>query len=668
MIARLRPISYAGPRRVMLVVLAAWVASGAPPLAQSYVVPQSVVAGGGGPIAGGAYSLVSTVGESGAGGPLASGTYSLVGGFWAFAGACPAIVLSATTFPAGRAGTVYSATTLTQTGGTGPVTFAVTGGALPPGLTLSSAGAVTGLPTQAGAFTFAVTATQANGCTGSRAYALTVAAAPVMGLDKAALVFGASSNGTALVSKTGAQGVRLTQTGAGTVTWTAATNKPWLTVSPASGSGSADLTISVAFAPGLTATQTGSITLTFAGAGTAAASIGVTFNVAADAAAPFGAFDTPADGTPGVTGSVAVTGWALDDIDVTGVRVLRDPVAGETPGQLVFIGNAVFIEGARTDVQAAYPALPRNARAGWGYLMLTNFLPNHGNGTFTLRAIADDADGHATLLGSKTITCTNATAIRPLGAIDTPEQGQTIGGAAYVNFGWVLAAQPTASGRFIPFDGSTIQVFVDSVSIGTPASYNNARADIQGLFPGYANTDGAVGVKFLNTTTLANGLHTIFWVATDNMGSTAGIGSRYFRVSNSGAALVAAPPGASVIESGTAIVAVHGFDANTAADVVAPDSGGIRTVRVAPLGRVAITLDPVHAATAYRGYELIDGQSMPLPIGSTLDARTGEFLWMPGLAFGGTHHLVFIRATDGREERILVDVTIGASLESPKEP
>src|SRR3990170_8637122 len=44
---------------------------------------------------------------------------------------------------------------------------------------------------------------------------------------------------------------------------------------------------------------------------------------------PFGSFDTPTQNATGLTGSVAVTGWALDDNGVTRVRILRAPVAGE---------------------------------------------------------------------------------------------------------------------------------------------------------------------------------------------------------------------------------------------------------------------------------------------------------------------------------------------------
>ncbi|MFB6677972.1 calcium-binding protein, partial [Streptomyces sp. NPDC056390] len=54
-------------------------------------------------------------------------------------------------------------TTLQTTGGTGNPTFAVTSGALPPGLTLNTTtGAITGTATTTGTFTFSVTATDSD--------------------------------------------------------------------------------------------------------------------------------------------------------------------------------------------------------------------------------------------------------------------------------------------------------------------------------------------------------------------------------------------------------------------------------------------------------------------------------------------------------------------------
>src|SRR5690606_31619694 len=79
----------------------------------------------------------------------------------------------------GAAGTGYSAT-LVAAGGIAPYTYAITAGALPAGLSLSSGGALTGMPTQPGTVNLTLTATDANGQTGSRAYALAIAAPALM--------------------------------------------------------------------------------------------------------------------------------------------------------------------------------------------------------------------------------------------------------------------------------------------------------------------------------------------------------------------------------------------------------------------------------------------------------------------------------------------------------
>jgi hypothetical protein len=251
-------------------------------------------------------------------------------------------------------------------------------------------------------------------------------------------------------------------------------------------------------------------------------------STAAEMTVPFGSFDTPASGTTGVTGAIPVTGWALDDVRVRKVEIYRSPLAGEptSPNGKVYIGDTTFVPGARPDVEGAFANFPFAARAGWGYMLLTNFLPAGGNGTTTLHAYASDDDGHSTLLGSKAITCSNATATKPFGTIDTPGQGETVSGTV-VDFGWALTPQPAA----IPTDGSTITVYVDGAPAGHP-TYNQYRSDIATLFPGYANTGGAVGYFVLDTTALTNGVHTIAWSVTDNQGRADGIGSRYFWVGN----------------------------------------------------------------------------------------------------------------------------------------
>jgi hypothetical protein len=102
---------------------------------------------------------------------------------------CPIITVNPPTLPNGTVGTAYNQT-LSASGGTAPYTFTVSSGALPGGLTLNSAtGAITGTPNAAGTFNFSITATDTNGCTGSRLYTVTIAAAgcPVITLSPSTL-------------------------------------------------------------------------------------------------------------------------------------------------------------------------------------------------------------------------------------------------------------------------------------------------------------------------------------------------------------------------------------------------------------------------------------------------------------------------------------------------
>jgi uncharacterized protein YhjY with autotransporter beta-barrel domain len=96
----------------------------------------------------------------------------------------PTIVVNPATLPDPVAGTAYSQT-LTATGGVSPYGFALTAGALPSGITLGSSGALSGTSSEVGTFSFTVTATDANGQTGSRAYTVTIAT-PVLTMTPAA--------------------------------------------------------------------------------------------------------------------------------------------------------------------------------------------------------------------------------------------------------------------------------------------------------------------------------------------------------------------------------------------------------------------------------------------------------------------------------------------------
>src|SRR5438105_707391 len=97
---------------------------------------------------------------------------------------------------------------------------------------------------------------------------------------------------------------------------------------------------------------------------------------AAHAAAPFGSFDTPANGATGIAGAIAVTGWALDDSGIANVKLYRDPVSADAPGATgangkVYIADATLVAGARPDITAQYALYPGANQAGWGYMLLT---------------------------------------------------------------------------------------------------------------------------------------------------------------------------------------------------------------------------------------------------------------------------------------------------------
>ena len=87
---------------------------------------------------------------------------------------CPAFTMTTEgALTGGVAGVAYS-TTLSQTGALGSPNFAIMGGSLPPGLSLSSAGTISGTPTATGTFIFIARVNDASGCSASQIYSITV--------------------------------------------------------------------------------------------------------------------------------------------------------------------------------------------------------------------------------------------------------------------------------------------------------------------------------------------------------------------------------------------------------------------------------------------------------------------------------------------------------------
>jgi hypothetical protein len=489
-----------------------------------------------------------------------------------------------------------------------------------------------------------------------------------LSLSRSQLYFGVNTSGTA----TGGQTFFISKSDESTLNWTVSDNTSWLTCSPNSGTNSGEVTVSLD-ASGLTAgTYYGTITVSAPNASNSPQHVNVTLLVykANTTGVPFGYFETPRDRAY-VYSSIPVTGWALDDIEVENVKIYRNE--GKN---LVYIGDAVFVEGARPDVELAYPNYPNCYRAGWGYMMLTNFLPNGGNGTFKIYAIATDKEGHQVTLGTKTIYCDNAHAVKPFGAIDTPSQGGTVIGTNYRNQGWVLTPLP----NIIPEDGHTIIVWIDGVNLGNPI-YNIYRADIATLFPGYANSNGAMAYFDFDTTAYENGVHTIQWTAVDNAGNVDGIGSRYFTIQNTGensgrtaqsAELTAAAfnvqpsmfnlnPSRVPPDYSTPIRVRKGYNQNIKPHKRFPDETGNIFIQIKELERIELQLFEGTRGLAplpnfselssnnRMGFLVVGNQLRTLPVGSTFNPQKGIFYWQPGPGFIGTYRFIFLEEKQNRE-------------------
>ncbi len=486
---------------------------------------------------------------------------------------------------------------------------------------------------------------------------------PQISLNRTQLYFGANTSG----NQTSPQSFLISNSGGGILKWTGAVNTDWLSCNPGSGTGPALVTVSINPSGLLPGTYYGTITVAVPQAVNSPQVVNVTLIVyrSSPKNLPRGVFDTPISGST-VTGSIPVTGWAIDNIGIENVKIYRNPVTGEGDG-LVYIGDAIFVEGARPDIEAAFPGYPNNYKAGWGYLMLTNALPGQGNGNFILYAKTTDKEGNTVTLGSKTIKCDNAHAVKPFGALDTPVQGGAASGSSYVDFGWALTPLPNT----IPRDGSTITVWVDGIPLGHPV-YNQYRADIAALFPGYNNSDGALGYYYLDTTSYENGVHTISWSVKDDAGNIDGIGSRYFTIQNTGAASLDQESQAvftvfndqgSTFDIDISQIPVDyfqpvqvkkGYNRDIDPQILYPDGSGNITIEINELERIEIYLASVFESlfTERYGYQLIGDRLKALPIGSSFNVQEGVFSWQPGPGFLGVYELKFITRTGSGEIEI----------------
>jgi hypothetical protein len=284
---------------------------------------------------------------------------------------------------------------------------------------------------------------------------------------------------------------------------------------------------------------------------TGSGSVTVTVTGSAAAVLPSVDIDSPVGGAT-VSGTVKVSGWAIDNISTVGTAI--SSVQVKVDGTLV--GTATY-GASRPDVCAAFPGRPGCPNVGYTYSLNTATL---ASGSHLITVTATDSNATPdTGSASVTVTVTSsAAAVIPSVDIDSPAPGATVSGTVTVS-GWAID-NVSAVGTAI----NSVQVLVDGTAVGT-ATYGASRPDVCAAFPGRPGCPNVGYTYSLNTATLAPGSHTITVTATDsNATPDTGSASVTVTVTSSAAAVIPSvdidspAPGATV--SGTVTVSGWAID------------------------------------------------------------------------------------------------------------
>lgn len=273
--------------------------------------------------------------------------------------------------------------------------------------------------------------------------------------------------------------------------------------------------------------------------------------------------DSPSALNSTVIGLTTFSGWALADPgSVVSVKISIDSVP---------YGNATY-GTARPDVCAIYSGVDCPG-VGWSFLVETTSL---ATGPHTMSATVSTDSGQV-YTKSSNFTVANWTASNPIKLnIDTPSTSSpAFSGVAYLG-GWALSSLSAIS---------QLTVTVDGVSYGA-AEYGGARPDVCKHYAGYPGCP-SVGWNFaLNTSALADGVHTLAITSTTDGGQHSSI-SQSFTVAN--------------IPSNPITIAIDSPAAQGAALTGGVGLGGWALSTTVPISSVAVSIDGLPAGNAIYG-------------------------------------------------------------------
>ena len=341
------------------------------------------------------------------------------------------LVVTTSSLPAGSAGGGYDQS-LTASGGATPYTWSVVSGSLPPGLTLSASGQISGTATSGGSFRFTAVVTDSETPAAAAAQALTITVDAVPDITSAGSVtFTAGTAGSFTVTTTGYPAATLTEAGAlpsGVAFASNGDGGAILSGTPAAGSeGTYPVTISAANSAGAANTQSfvltvsGGLDITSADSATATAGAAFSFTITASGTPaatlthtgtlPSGVtFTANSNGTATLAGTPAATAYGVYPITVAA----KNSTGATSQAFLLTVAAAPAFSSAA--------AVTETAGVAFSYGVTSTAYPTAALTTATLPGgftFAGNGNGTGTLSGSSalaagtysiTITAANATA------------------------------------------------------------------------------------------------------------------------------------------------------------------------------------------------------------------------------------------------------------------
>lgn len=292
---------------------------------------------------------------------------------------------------------------------------------------------------------------------------------PSLTTSTSALAFAATSGG----GNPAAQSVAISNSGGGTLLWTAASNQPWLAVSPSSGAGPATLSVQPATGSLAAGTYTGAITIAASGATGSPQTIAVSFNVAAPPPAVMTlsstalSFSGTAGGSNPAAQSVSVSNTGAGTMNWTASSnqawLIVSPSSGSNSGAISIGANlsglaAGNYAGTVTVSSTGATGSPKNIS-----VTLTVAAPAPPVLTLSTTALSFTAPANSTNPASQAVTITNSGAGTMTWTAAANQAWLSVSPASGTNSGALTVAASTAGLAAGTYNGA---ITVDAATAG----------------------------------------------------------------------------------------------------------------------------------------------------------------------------------------------------------